>query len=682
MSEEKVIRIAVDIGGTFVDAIKLDVENGQFELRKSATTPREPWVGVLKAVADLDSLLPQVNTFIHGTTLGLNSLLERRGAKTGIITNEGFRDLFLIGRANVPDAHMYDFLYSRPDPLVTRQCIMGVKGRRDYSGEIDQALDEDDVARAARQLVEELGLEAIAICFLYSYVDPSDERRAAEIIKKMYPDVTVSISSDIAREHREYERTSTTVLDAYIRPVFERYMDHLEGKLKEDGFAGRFLVMRSGGGAMTGSAARGSPTHTVLSGPAGGIAGAEYLADLLDLDDLITFDVGGTSLDVCKIEGSRAAAAFEAKLENHPLLIPVYDIRSIGAGGGSIAWIDEGLLKVGPRSAGAEPGPICYGRGGTQPTVTDGAVCLGYINPNRFLGGGMTLNSAGAYTGIEETLAKPLGVSVVRAASGLFDVLLAKTVGAVRQITVERGRDPATSSLLGFGGAGPLLAPLVAQELGISEVIIPVAPSGFSAWGMLNTDVVDDYARTIISLLDETPVTQLESVFEELEMEALTSLMEQGVSRDRATLIRQLELRYLGQEHALPISVSKPIDYESIREIFTQEHEKRYGHTMESPIQVLNLRIRGIGAFDRPQIAEIPNSRGGQESAKVDECIAFCFTQRDMVRFFVYDRAKLGKGDSIDGPALVDEGTSVTVIHSRQNLNVDRYGNLLVSTGV
>ncbi|SVC86828.1 uncharacterized protein METZ01_LOCUS339682, partial [marine metagenome] len=330
-------------------------------------------------------------------------------------------------------------------------------------------------------------------------------------------------------------------------------------------------------------------------------------------------------LDVCKIEGLRAAAAFEAKLEDHPLLIPVYDIRSIGAGGGSIAWIDEGLLKVGPRSAGSEPGPICYGRGGSEPTVTDGAVCLGYIDPNWFLDGGMTLNAAGAHAGIEEKLADPLGISVVRAASGLFDVLLAKTVGAVRQITVERGRDPATASLLGFGGAGPMLAPLVAQELGVSEVIIPVAPSGFSAWGMLNTDVVDDYARTIISLLDETPVTQLEVVFEELELEALASLLEQGVSRDRATLIRQLELRYLGQEHALSISVGKPIDYKSIQELFAREHEKRYGHTMDSPIQVLNLRIRGIGAFDRPQLAEISDSSGGRESAEMGKRTAFCF---------------------------------------------------------
>ena len=682
MNKEKKTRIAVDIGGTFVDAIKLDTQTGQFELKKSSTTPSEPWIGVLKAIDDLEPSLVHVDTFIHGTTLGLNSLIERRGAKTGIITNEGFRDIFLIGRANVPDKHMYNFLYSRPEPLVTRRCIMGVKCRRNYLGQVEQPLDENDVIKAIKKLVEELRVEAIAICFLYSYVDPIDEQRVAEIVKELYPDVVVSISSNIAREHREFERTSTTVIDAYIRPIFERYMNHLEDKLQLNGFSGRFLVMRSGGGAMTGETARRSPTHTVLSGPAGGIAGAEYLADLLDRDDLITFDVGGTSLDVCKIEGSRAAAAFEAKLEDHPMLIPVYDIRSIGAGGGSIAWIDEGLLKVGPRSAGSEPGPICYDRGGFEPTVTDGALCLGYIDPSCFLNGGMTLNALGAKKGIEEKLAVPLGTSIIQAASGLFDVLIAKTVGAVRQITVELGRDPTTATLLGFGGAGPMLAPVVAQELGISEVIIPVAPSGFSAWGMLNTDVIDDYARTNISLLEETPVIQLEKVFEELESEALSSLREQGVSSEHTVLVRQLELRYLGQEHALPISVGKPIDYNFIHEQFTQEHEQRYGHVMDSQIQVLNLRIRGIGAFKRPNLAEISDSSFGIDSAKVGNRSAFCFTLRDMVPFVVYDRAKLGKGDSLYGPAIIDEGTSVTVIHSKQKLEIDRYGNLLISTGI
>ncbi|MBO68270.1 MAG: methylhydantoinase, partial [Acidiferrobacteraceae bacterium] len=371
----------------------------------------------------------------------------------------------------------------------------------------------------------------------------------------------------------------------------------------------------------------------------------------------------------------------EATLENHPLLIPVYDIRSIGAGGGSIAWIEEDILKVGPHSAGAEPGPICYGRGGLLPTVTDAAVHLGYIDPVRFLGGDMELDATSASLGIKTKLAEPLGISEIRAASGIFDILLAKTVGAVRQITVERGRDPATATLLGFGGAGPMLAPLVAHELEISSVIIPVAPSGFSAWGMLSADVVDDYALTMIRLLDDIEVTELESMFKTLEEEALASLIAQGVEQDQATLVRQLELRYLGQEHALAISVGRPIDFSSIHDVFSSEHEKRYGHTMDAPIQVLNLRIRGIGTFDRPQLPHI-SPLADDHTAVVGSRNAFCFMSRELVEFVMYDRNHLGAGTSINGPALIDEGTSVTVIHSNQSLVVDQYGNLLISTGV
>ncbi|MBL09478.1 MAG: methylhydantoinase [Acidiferrobacteraceae bacterium] len=681
MAEGKTVRIAVDIGGTFVDAIRLDTESGEFTLHKSSTTPKEPWVGVMKALRNIDPLLSQIDTFTHGTTLGLNSLLERKGAKTGIITNKGFRDIFLIGRANVPDADMYNFQYQRPEPLVPRHRILGVGGRRDHRGEEDQILSKDDVRDASKTLIEGYGVESIAICFLYSYVSPEDENTAADLIREIYPDTKISISSNIAREHREYERTSTTVLDAYIRPVFERYMRRLEDDLAQEKFNGRFLVMRSGGGAMTADAAKLSPTNTIMSGPAGGIAGAEYFADLLDLDNLITFDVGGTSLDVCKIDNGIPATAFEATIENHPLLIPVYDIRSIGAGGGSIAWIEEGILKVGPHSAGAEPGPICYARGGQEPTVTDAALTLGYINSERFLAGGMQLDPSASQVGIENKLAIPLSMSKLAVAAGIFDIMLAKTVGAVRQITVERGKDPAESSLLGFGGAGPMLAPLVAYELGISKVIIPPVPSGFSAWGMLNADIVDDYSLTLVTLIDDILLEELESHFAELENEALRSLTHQGISDKRVLLMRQLELRYLGQEHALGISVGRPVDFSLIHEVFTEEHQNRYGHTMEAPIQVVNLRVRGIGQFSRPKLSEMPENSNLKISASSSKQ-AFCFVNRQFMQFSIYERSELARGGSIAGPALIDEGTSVTVIHSNQVLSVDRYGSLIISTGI
>jgi N-methylhydantoinase A len=678
-TDGKRLRLAVDIGGTFVDAMEFDAATRQIRFRKAATTPSAPWEGVLDAVRGLDSPLGEVDLFIHGTTLGLNAVLERKGARTGIITNDGMRDIFLLGRGDIPASHMYDFKYERPPTLVKRRRTAGVRGRLDYNGNVVQELDEDGVREAARMLVEEQGVESIAICFLHSFRDPTHERRAAEIVRDAYPDVTVSISTDIVREHREYERTSTTVLDAYIRPIFERYVDRLESGLRDRGFGGRFLIMRSGGGAMTSHAAKQSPTFTILSGPAGGIVGASFLAELLGRDDLLSFDIGGTSLDTCVIERGNAVAAFEAKLEHYPLLIPIYDIRTIGAGGGSIAWIDEGLLRVGPRSAGAVPGPICYGQGGVEPTVTDAAVCLGYIDPARFLEGELTLDAAAARTGLQERVGDPLGIAVEAAAAGVIDVLLARTVGAVRQITVERGRDPRTFSVLAFGGAGPLLASLLAREMGIEEVIVPIAPGGFSAWGMLSADVVNDYSRTDLRNLEDVPADELEALFAAITSEASRSLLEQGITPAHAALERQLELRYLGQEHAIIVDVGDRVDHASVRANFEEAFHARYGHVMEStPVQILNVRVRGIGRSHRPELSRLPDGDGNAERALIEHRDAYCFDRRERVAFAVYERQRLAPGDQIQGPAIIDEGTSTTVVHSEQSVAVDEYGHLLI----
>ena len=673
------IRLAVDIGGTFVDAMELDTRTNRVRFRKASTTPARPADGVLNAIAELGTDLSTVELFIHGTTLGLNAVLERRGGATGIITNEGFRDIFLLGRGNVPSDHMYDFTYQRPESLVKRRYTAGVVGRLDYKGRVVQELDPDSVRAAARTLVEEQGVRSIAICFLHSFLDPTHEREAARIIHELYPDVSLSLSTDIVREYREYERTSTTVLDAYIRPIFERYVDELESGLSERGFAGRFLIMRSGGGSMTSTVAKTSPTHTVLSGPAGGIVGAAYLAGALGRDNMLTFDIGGTSLDACVIERGAAVAAFEAQLEHFPLLIPAYDIRTIGAGGGSIAWLDRGLLKVGPRSAGADPGPVCYGRGGTEPTVTDAAVVLGYIDPDRFLGGNMGLQADAARAALTEKVAEPLGLTAEAAAAGVIDVLLARTVGAVRQITVERGHDPRVFSLLAFGGAGPLLAPLLAREMGIHEVVVPFAPSGFSAWGMLSADIVDDFSRTVMTTLDDADLDELEALYKGLEADALASLTDQGVGHDDTVLERQLELRYLGQEHSLIVTVGRELRPDAIRTAFEELHHARYGHTMGNRLQILNLRVRGTGRTRRPELAQPPAGDGNPERALRGHRTAYDMTARAMVPFAVYDRDLLAPGDRFAGPALVDEGTSTTVVPSGQRVEVDKYGYLLVT---
>ncbi|MCX4472601.1 hydantoinase/oxoprolinase family protein [Micromonospora sp. NBC_01655] len=673
------VRLAVDIGGTFVDAMELDTRTNRVRFRKASTTPARPADGVLAAIAALGTDLSEVELFIHGTTLGLNAVLERRGGRTGIITNDGFRDVFLIGRGNVPNDHMYDFQYERPESLVQRRFTAGVRGRLDHRGRVVEELDPDSVRAAARALVVDQQVTSIAICFLHSFLDPSHEQEAARLIREEFPEVSLSLSTDIVREYREYERTSTTVLEAYIRPIFERYVDELEAGLAERGFTGRFLIMRSGGGSMTSAVAKTSPTHTVLSGPAGGIVGAAYLAAELGRDNLLTFDIGGTSLDACVIERGTPVAAYEAQLEHFPLLIPTYDIRTIGAGGGSIAWLDRGLLKVGPHSAGADPGPVCYGRGGTRPTVTDAAVVLGYVDPDRFLAGTMGLHDEAARDAVREQLAEPLGLSVEAAAAGVFDVLLARTVGAVRQITVERGHDPRQFSLLAFGGAGPLLAPLLAREMGIGEVIVPFAPSGFSAWGMLSADIVNDFSRTVMATLDDADLTELDQLFKAVEAEAVASLVAQGVPAGQAVLERQFELRYLGQEHSLMVTVGGTLDRDAVRTAFDELHRSRYGHTMGNPLQILNLRVRGIGRTDRPELGTRPRGDGDPGQALLAHRDAYDVGRRAVVPFAVYDRSALDAGDTFAGPALVDEGTSTTVVPSGQRVTVDDHGHLLVT---
>lgn len=680
-TEARGVRLAVDIGGTFVDAIELDADGSAVRLEKALATPGEPWVGVLESIAKLGVPLAQVDRFIHGTTMGLNALLERRGAVTGIITNRGFRDVFLIGRANVPDAEMFNFRWEKPKPLVPRRRTVGVPGRLNARGEVVEELDEEAVLAAAEYLIGQ-GVEAIAICFLHSYRNPEHERRAAAAIAAVHGSLPISVSSDITREYREYERTSTTVIDAYVRPVFGDYLGRLEDAFEASGFTGRFLVMRSGGGAASAEQAKVSPTHTLLSGPAGGIVGAAQLARLLERPELLTFDVGGTSVDACVIEDGNPVTLFGAELEHHPLLIPIYDIRTIGAGGGSIARIDDGLLKVGPRSAGSAPGPVCYGRGGTEPTVTDAAVCLGYIDPERFLGGEMRLDVDGAHAAIERQLGEPMGLDAVNAAACVFDVLAARTVGALRQITVERGRDPKTFSMLAFGGAGPLLGPLLARELGVRELIVPTTPSGFSAWGMLGADLIHDEARSALRLLDDLDAAELDAVFTELERNATNSLRTQAGRDVRLRLDCQLELRYLGQEHSLAVPWSTTTDKAQLREAFDEQHRIRYEHVMPNPVEVLTFRVRATDASAtalRPPALAARDDGGDAGAALLCTRKAWCVAQRELREFGVYMRDALRRGDRITGPAIVEEATASTVLFSDQDLAVDEHGHLLIT---
>lgn len=677
MGDLKRYRVAVDIGGTFVDAIEFDQVSGTVRLAKAPTTPGQPEQGVVEAIRRLGTPLGETAVIVHGTTLGLNAIIERKGARTGLLTNEGFRDLFEIGRADVPREHMYDFAYQRPKPLVLRRHRLGVPGRIDAQGTVVQPLDEGAVLEAAGKLVAD-GVQAIAIAFLNSYRNSEHEERAGKIVRRAFPDIAVSVSSAITREYREVERTATAVLDACIRPIFDAYLGKLRGALAAGGFDGRFLVMRSGGGAMSSEIAARVPIYTVMSGPAGGIVGASRVARELDRSRLLSLDYGGTSLDAAVIENGEPLVMYEATLEHFPVLMPIFDIRCIGAGGGSIAWVQEGLLQVGPQSAGAVPGPLAYDKGGTEPTTTDAALVLGYIDAEQFLGGAMPLNIAASRNGLQAKIADPLKTDAATAAAGVFDVLIAKTVGAIREITVERGKDPREFSLLAFGGAGPMISPMIAREVGAVEVIVPNVPAAFSAWGMLMSDLVFEVSQTVIRRLDEAAWPQLENAFKELEQSALQLLAEQGVApADRGT-DRLIECRYAGQEHAIAVASSSEMTADLIVQRFNELHTERYGHALTSPVQVSTLRVRATGRLEKPPLRRHPAASDNAAPTPSKTREAYCFKHRGYRRFGVYLRESLAAGHRIEGPAVIDEGTSTTILHSDQYLVVDEQGNLLI----
>jgi N-methylhydantoinase A len=668
-------QLAVDIGGTFVDAIAFDEDSGEMQLKKAATIEENPTQGVLRAIGKLDLDLETVETFVHGTTLGINAFLEREGATTGIITNDGFSDVFEIGRYDRPMEDMYTVPYEKPEPLVQRRHRYGVPGRLDVNGNEVEPLEEEAIRETAAALRDQVN--SIAVCFLHAYQNDAHEQRAAEIIAETAPELSVSTSQDITGEYREFERTSTTVLDAYIKPIFESYVDQLADGLKERGFAGNFFITRSGGGALAAESAKTAPVHTILSGPAGGIIGSAQVGETIGKRDLIALDMGGTSLDACVIEGGTPSVEYEASLGDLRMMIPVYDIRTIGAGGGSIAWLDGEILRVGPKSAGADPGPICYGGGGEDPTLTDAAVALGYIDPQWFLGGEMDLLKETTLNEIKNSIADPLDSTVTDVSRGIFEVTLANTVGTIREITVEKGRDPRSFSMVGYGGAGPMFVPLLARELGAKEVIIPQAPSVFSAYGMQMTNVVYDFSRTELTPLREIDLSDLESWFDELEENAHTTLAEEGFEATNRRTERSVEMRYVGQEHTVEVPADGLENSGDLAERFAEQHQRRYGHTMDDTAEAVHLRVRGIGETEKPEISHLDEA--GSEHSRIDTQEAYCFASDELVEFDVYSRERLDAGEVLQGPAIVREPTTTIVFHSDQEATVDEYGHLLIT---
>lgn len=671
-------RLAVDIGGTFVDAVMFDVRNGEWQLEKSFTTPGNAAAGVDAAIKRLGVESGVLDSFIHGTTLGLNTVLEHKGAVTGILTNAGFEDVFEMGRYNRDRSQMYSLEYDVRPPLVPKRMRRGIPCRMNAAGEELLQLDESAVRDAVRELVEKWKVQTIAVCYLHAYRNQAHEQRTRDIIQAEWPEVSVSISSDIVREYREYERSATTVVNAYIQPIFRRYIGSLEATLIEQGFNGSFYITRSGGGALLARDSVTVPVHTIFSGPAGGLIGTARLSEVLERANLIAVDIGGTSTDACVVRDGVPTLKYQAELEKLPLMIPAYNISTIGAGGGSIARVEGGLLKVGPQSAGAEPGPICYGRGGEQPTFTDAAVELGYIDPDNFLGGEVKLDASAARAGIVKHVADPLGLNSMEAARGVFDVLLARTVSAIREITVQEGFDPREFSMLAYGGAGPMFVPLVAREMDVREVIVPQAPAGFSAWGMLMTDLIQEYSETAVGLLSHIGMDNVRRVAQRLTRQAVDALDRGGFAPADRSIEWGTSLRYFGQEHTLDTPLEEEDDIESLCRRFDALHKQRYGHTMTDPVQLVHVRVRGIGRTPRPKLRTIPRRNGAGPLPRASR-EAFCFAQRSPVKFAVYDRSTLCAGDVVQGPAIVEENTTTLVFFSDQTASVDIYGHLFIT---
>ena len=677
------MRIAVDVGGTFTDVIVLDEKTHTLRLEKVETTPQNPASGVLHGFQKADATLGEIDYFVHGTTLGLNALLTRTGARVAIVTTKGFGDIYELGRTSRDP--MYDLKYRKPTPLVPRYLVFAVEERSNFQGNVLTPFNRKDAANVARQIREQ-AVDSVAVCFLHSYANPSHELAMEEVLSRECPEVLVTLSHRLSREYREYERTSTTVIDAYIKPLIRGYLDKLDGALRNGGFRGHFLLTRSGGGAMTATSAKEQPVHSVLSGPAGGVIGAGYLSHLIGYKNLITLDMGGTSLDTSLVVNGQITVENEAVFESLPIAIPTIDIKTIGAGGGSIGWIDEGgHLQVGPQSAGAVPGPACYRKGGQQPTFTDAALIVGYLDPHNFLGGEIQLDPSLARKAIQQHLAEQLNMSLHQAAAGILRISEAKITGAIREISIERGFHPKDFAVLAFGGGGGFVATGVARELGAPRAIVPPGPANFSALGMLMVDVVHDFAQTYVTGLENADVLAVNDIYSGLMQRGQEALAQDGFRATERTFVRSAELRYQGQEHTINLPIQgqnlTTDDIVKIADDFNQAHYMHYGHRMDDPVEIVTLRVRAIGLLARPPLPKIATGTGKADKARKGRRSVYQPGLDTHVDYAVYDRGLLLGSDRIDGPAIIEEPSATTVIPAGDVMVVGEYGELVIEIG-
>ena len=680
------IRIGIDVGGTFTDFLVVE-EDGARQVHKTSSVPSNPAEAVLNGLGEiaasrgigLEEFLAKVSTIVHGTTVTTNALLTRRGAKVGLLLTEGFRDTLTLrdGRREEP----YDNRLAQPTPLVTRQLTLPIRGRVDWSGREVEELVTDDV-RAAAAILRSEGVEAVAISFMHSYANPAHEDAAAAIIAAELPGVYLTTSHALLSQVRYYPRTSTAVLNAYAGPIISDYLAMLTDLLEKSHFAGLLLLMQSNGGVATPEELARRAALSLLSGPASGPTAGLLVVQPHQLDRCVTVDMGGTSFDAAVVDHGEPLVMTDGIVDRWAIALPMVDIHTIGAGGGSIAHVDEGgLLRVGPQSAGASPGPVCYGRGGTLPTTTDADVVLGFVDPDTFLHGGMPLDRDAAYRAIEEHIAKPLGLDVLSAAAGIYDVVNVNMAAGVREVTVRRGLDPRDFPLVVAGGAGPVHAAAIASELGAPVLITPRESSIFCAAGMLVCDFKHDFVQSYKARLSSMDFEELAAMWAQMAAAGLDILRGEGLSDDSASFSPALDMRYKGQWYELIVplgaeSMSSP-DVATLTDAFGTMHDRLFGYrTDDMPIDVLNVRLTVVGSTPKPtmrlsdDIMETGDPRIGTRQM-------WSSMQRSMVEVGVFDGRRMGPGATLEGPAVVELGTTSIVVPDEFDLVVDDAGSFV-----
>ena len=673
------MQIGVDIGGTFTDIVALDGE-GRLALAKVPSTPKDLLDGIGAAVGKVLALAGappgDVERFIHGTTVATNAVLEQKGAVTAVLTTEGFEDVLEMGRQK--RSRMYDLEMDPETPsfLAPGRRRVGIRERLDARGAVLVPLDEGQV-RAAVQTLRAQGVQAIAVCYLFSFVNPAHERRTRELCAEIAPEISVSLSSEVDPTFREYERLCVTAFDAYLGPVVKRYLAGLADTLRGLGIRAVPLIMRSRGGIVSAALAARQPVTLFLSGPAGGVIGAGWAAERSGVRDFVSLDMGGTSNDVAVVRSGAPLLASEGSIGPYPVRTPMVDVNTIGAGGGSIAWIDAaGGLRVGPRSAGAEPGPACYGRGGDAATVTDASVVLGYLNPERFAGGALTLDVGAAERAVG-AIGRRLGVDTITAAAGIHRVINARMADQIRLVTIKRGYDPRQFSLVVLGGAGPVHGAALAAEMGMAEVLVPEAPGVLAAFGLLAAAIEHHHARTLQARTDVADLAAVNRCLAELDAAGRARMHEEGVAAADVHVAYTADMRYVGQAYELEVPIAAPVAAERVPDIvaaFHAVHERVYGYARtQQTVEFVNFRAVHTYRLPRPVVRPSAQAHGRLDDARVGERRAYF---DGFVSAAIYERARLPLGARLAGPAIVEQMDTTTVIPPGVTAVVDDAGNL------